>query len=303
LTAGDVGKIAICTSSGTPANVSSYCRLLKDNLDGSFVITQPGTFAISATPFTLATPQIGDVFDVVDLPTLNVGKIVSMRASQSAIAALPTRNTTVFDSLIPSGGTSAFTCGIETNHEIFFTRSVIHNLFLSGTGNFNYYRLAGGGGGLAGSTSFASIVGAGAFLETLQTGFLDTGVSISAGGTFSGRVDTYFQNSQLFASAGARISTRGIAFHDRLLANTTVVVFQGGVIVSASSTVGDWGTNNAGFGLDIRSGGFFSYTGTAKPSINSGLGVGREARIGGTDKLYANVPYIEGANGAALALV
>lgn len=49
-----------------------------------------------------------------------------------------------------------------------------------------------------------------------------------------------------------------------------------------------WGTNNIGRGIVLTSGANFSYT--TKPTINSGLGLGREISVGGVDLLLADVP-------------
>ena len=67
-----------------------------------------------------------------------------------------------------------------------------------------------------------------------------------------------------------------------------------------SGAVPDWGTNNAGHGIIVASSSVYSYS--TLPTVNSGLGAGREARVGGTDKLYAAVPFIEPANNAALVV-
>jgi hypothetical protein len=54
-----------------------------------------------------------------------------------------------------------------------------------------------------------------------------------------------------------------------------------------------------GFGARVHAGGKLFYT--TKPTINAGLGAGREARVGGTNKLWSEIPYLEPANGAVLA--
>lgn len=69
--------------------------------------------------------------------------------------------------------------------------------------------------------------------------------------------------------------------------------------------IGEYGTASAygtatARGVRIMSGGKLFYT--AKPTINDGLGAAREAIVGGTDRLYAQVPYIEGTNLACFAV-
>jgi hypothetical protein len=66
-----------------------------------------------------------------------------------------------------------------------------------------------------------------------------------------------------------------------------------------TGAVADWGANNTSrYYYSI--GGFYSHV--TKPTINGTLGAGREAQIGGTDKVYGVVPYVEGANLAHLVL-
>jgi hypothetical protein len=55
------------------------------------------------------------------------------------------------------------------------------------------------------------------------------------------------------------------------------------------------------FGIRINSGGKLTYV-TTKPSINGGLGVGRESIVGGTDTLYTSWPFVNTANLAMAAV-
>jgi hypothetical protein len=98
-------------------------------------------------------------------------------------------------------------------------------------------------------------------------------------------------------------SSNGAAFFDRSSSDSAVIVgsFTNSTAAWAQSgAIPDWGTANAGHGVKVQSGAMYSYV--TKPTVNGTLGVGREALVGGTDKLYADVPYIEGANNAALVL-
>ncbi len=64
-------------------------------------------------------------------------------------------------------------------------------------------------------------------------------------------------------------------------------------IVYGSST-------GAGYGIRVISGGKMNYV--TKPTINAGLGVGRETIVGGTDTLYAAIPFVNIANLAMIAV-
>ena len=54
------------------------------------------------------------------------------------------------------------------------------------------------------------------------------------------------------------------------------------------------------YGVRVDAGGKLFYA--AKPTINNGVGAGRETIVGGTDCLWAAIPYIEAANLAAIAV-
>jgi hypothetical protein len=56
-----------------------------------------------------------------------------------------------------------------------------------------------------------------------------------------------------------------------------------------------WGTRSAAnYGVVVDSGCRFVYT--TKPNLNEGVGANHEAKIGGTDKLWAVGPFVEPAN-------
>jgi len=99
--------------------------------------------------------------------------------------------------------------------------------------------------------------------------------------------------------SGATLFSFGVAFWDRSSSDSTIVVPPGGLWLQQGA-VPDWGTNNTGHGVKVQSAGIYSYT--TKPTINGTLGAGREALVGGTDKLYSAIPYIEATNNAALVL-
>lgn len=61
-----------------------------------------------------------------------------------------------------------------------------------------------------------------------------------------------------------------------------------------------WGTANAGAAVNCHGNGSGYVIAANVPSCNVGLGVGRETIIGGTNKTWAQTPYIEGANGASI---
>jgi hypothetical protein len=60
-----------------------------------------------------------------------------------------------------------------------------------------------------------------------------------------------------------------------------------------------WGTNNNGCAVRV-SGGHLKYG--VLPTINKGLGMGREIRVGATEKTWAEMPYTETLNGSYVGL-
>jgi hypothetical protein len=80
---------------------------------------------------------------------------------------------------------------------------------------------------------------------------------------------------------------------------------QDGLIVNGSRCEGEgetvYGGGNAGHGIRVTAASTFVYSN--KPTVNAGLGAGREASVGGTDKLWAAIPYVETSNLSAIVPV
>lgn len=296
LGAADVGNYAIITASGTPANVGAYARILKDNGGNSVRISPMGLFAVSdLTPFTQVIPAIGDTIKVVSISQLNVALFEVKSNAQVSTLAAPTRNCVVLDSILLEGLNTTLNGLIYTiNTNIFYKTCTASNLSFGGLiGGVSFHRFCGGG--FSGSCT----VRAGSTLQVRQSGILNGSITSAAGGQVVILADTYFQNSQFSCVQGSIVSSQGAAWWDKATANTAITIAFGG-IWRQSGAVADWGTVNAGHGIIIISGGQYCYV--TKPTVNGTLGPGREAQIGGTDKVYGVVPYIEGANLAALTL-
>lgn len=290
LGAADVGKIAIITQSVNPASVGAYAMILKDNGAGSVRVSPFGTFTPVA-PFTFITPVIGDIINVITPPVLKVGRIRMRIDTQILVQAAPARQCCIFDSLIPDGSSSTFTGIIDASGLVYFVRSIVQTMsFVNSTP----------------STSFPSFCGGGVIGVSIRRGInvLLRGCGLTGGGitgqngAFIALLgDCYFQNAGLTVSQGVHVNSQGSAFWDRASADSCILIAVGGFFAQ-SGGVPDWGTANAGHGIKLQSNSTYSYT--TKPTINSGLGAGREVLIGGTDKLYSAIPYIEGANDAAI---
>jgi hypothetical protein len=298
LGASDVGKLAVITASGTPANVGAYARILKDETGGKVRVSPFGTYS-SATfsGFTQVTPQVGDTIEVRDPMLFNVATIEGRSAYSDPIAASPPRQVVIFDSLALEGSSTTVNGSLVNNRVAFhYVRSILQNINLySSPGSLTSHTLCGGG--IAGASGL--FIRGGCFASFRQCGVVNSFVTLSAAGSVTAFADTYFQNSTLNFLRGSNGNTQGAAFFDRSVASASLNVNATAACVQ-SGAVPDWGTANLGFGTVVASAASYVYA--TKPTINSGLGAGREARVGGTDKLYSAVPFIEPANNAALVL-
>lgn len=122
---------------------------------------------------------------------------------------------------------------------------------------------------------------------------------------WSGCHSTITMETQFFATTGTQgnlavrdgsVVLESVGFFDS--AGVGLCVYAGATVVSG---VGKFlfGTGNATHGIKVLSGGQLLYSN--KPIVNATLGVGRETLVGGTDKQYAAIPFVEPANGAAIA--
>lgn len=299
LGAGDVGKLAVITSSVNAPSIGAYARILKDETAGKVRVSPFGTYATSTAPFTQRTPVVGDVIEIRELSTvLSVGTIQLESEYQTTIAAAPARNVAIFDSIRLDGDATTFNGTIFSNRvNVHFARSLLTNLSICGqSASQAIQQMCGGGCGVAGGVGV--IIRAGGFFNMRQPGNLGS-CSAAPGSALTVGVDTYFQDSALTFNRGSIGNTQGVAMFDRTVSNAVLGVSPGAMVQHSGATA-DWGTNNAGHGITMTS--LASYTYAVKPTINGTLGAGREALIGGVDTLYGTVPAITAANNAALVL-
>ncbi len=129
------------------------------------------------------------------------------------------------------------------------------------------------------------------------------------GADYLGSTPTYstFYGSVVIGSSGMLFKeVQCVCYQNSWFDAYDVGVFQSigdSVVVAYSSSmyiVNLWGGTAAGYGMKVKAGCQVQYAN--KPSINSGLGAGRETIVGGTDTLWANIPYVETTNLAAIVL-
>ncbi len=301
LGAGDVGALAIIIS-GTAGNIGAYAKVLKDEGGGKVIVSPFGLGDVNAFPgFTQVTPVANvDHIEIVTPTTLLVGaiRIKNFSRTPAAFSVTPPANTVIFDSVTLDGNANFtnFGTGELYNEGLYaqLIRSNLKDIQMNGSSPIANVGTYCNGGGLEGVV-YVNSDG----LGISQSGILNCSIQINSGGFLSINTDTYFQASGVFPVFGGIVSSGGSSFFD-LATGVAPISILDGANYGQFGVVPDWGTNNTGYGIQTDSTSAYVYT--TKPSVNGTLGAGRESLIGGTDKLYAAVPYVEGANLAALVL-
>lgn len=296
LGAADVDKIVVITASGTGANVGAYAAVLKDETAGKLRVSPFGTFNTTTGVFTAVTPQIGDVVEIRDpvATTITLGRIEGHSLASESGAAPATR--LLFDSVLLASTSlsgTVFSGGLS----VFYVRSALKSLTLAGdAGTSNTLHIVNGG----------LVPSGGGVIARTVVSFRQTGVKSSILARYGSFVqlssDVYIQNASVLVSTGAIVQSSGAAFFDVAASNGAAVVSSGGTWAQVGA-VPDWGTGNAGHGVTVFGPGNYFYA--TKPTINSGLGAGREAQVGGADVEYSAIPaagYINTDNNASLVL-
>jgi hypothetical protein len=293
LGAADVGKLAIIVDSATPGHIGAYAYVIEDQTAGKVGITPFGFASEDFTVFSQITPSVGDTIDIVVPMTLPVASIVFNNQTTNFVPFEPV--VTPLDCVVFRDCTVAGTDGnggITANGiSVYYERCIWQSLMLYGDQHPSANSQVLAGGGVSGFVDVHTSAG------IYKSGVLNCFVNLAPGAIFICDTDSYFQNSGTILFAGTSVASYGTAFWDRASANNALVV-QHGAEWNQFGAVPDWGTGNAGHGIKIASLGGYTYV--TKPTINGTLGAGREALIGGTDKVYAAVPFIEPANNAAL---
>lgn len=284
----EVGSLIEITSVGARQGHNFWA--VKNNGGGSIRMSQPGLGDVSsfAPSFNVSTPVNGDAYAVRTLTSITVGlwrfQSSSVLSSDSAVVRV--------DGISASG--SAYPMIRLQETWLAATRSILTGIPFIVDGAIATYLL---GCAVAGSSAVMGdlIVQAGAFLSGAF-------VSVHSGG-LGGRVDldTILQNASLLLQPGAFMFVGTMALFDNGFSGALTI--NGGAIKTSTFSAGAnliWGTNNTGFGVIAQTGGRLFY-GT-KPTVNSGLGVGRESSVGGTDKQWGAVPYVETNNLAEIVV-
>ena len=301
LGAPDVGRLMRITGG---ARINNYCGVAKDLTGGKVRISPFGNIDVAGSiatgvPFAQVTPQIGDVVEVFTVPTLTMGSFVFRALTPTVPTFGPNANGVFFDTIGLDGTSSGAWSMIGTvqvlGAQLYLRQATWQRIKFGGLGGI------WGAGGIMTNTcqvqgGFSNNGGpfCNFFSFLMSNGFftVQAGAAAIVGG------DCLFQNASL-QSAG-NLFGEFVSIFDRSIANTACQIFNGGIYRSASFGAGDllWGDGNTGVAVRIKSGGQMDYT--TKPTINTPSGPGRMSIIGGTNKDWATVPYIEGNNNAMI---
>ena len=299
LGAAHVGSTIEIADSATSGRIGAYACVLKDLGGGRVRVSPFGTKAVSTSAsFVNVTPAIGDSVVVHVVPVLKIGRLAIFPKFQAtAIAGSPLTNCATVDLLSFQGGPSGISNGggvlFNGGLPFFFYRAWLDSVRLAGqvVGRGQYFFSGAGTKG-----GFSSLAGA-QQLNAYSAGFISS-LQFAAGALAILNQDCYFQASALGGGGnGSVILSSGSAFVDR--ASTTITVVPGSTFQQLGA-VPDWGNTTAAVGVQVQSGAIYTYA--TKPTINAGLGVGRETIIGGVDTLLGAVPFVNAANLAAMVL-
>ncbi len=286
--AAHVGRHARITSG---ARAGTDFIITKDLGGGRADISTPGASTVIGSPsFARATPQTGDPFEIVTVPLLRCGIFAFLPGSQQRTAESAFARVVVTDLELDfgnktTGATGAVASGIVADFvHVHVARCRLDAVSLRGGllylfQNYHYgYSMVNGG-------SFV-YMWAGAHTSHVQT---------NASGYVLLDYDELFQGGAITAARNSTIEIGTACVFDK--AGPAAQVNPGGLIMCTPSFDGAvtalWGTGNAGRGVDVEAGAqlrWYSGAGGAKPTVNAGLGLGREILLGGTDMLYADIP-------------
>lgn len=279
LSSADLGKIVRIPSG---ARAGAYARIEKDNGSGNMRTTPWGTFSpVIDACLVAVTPVAGDPYQVVDMPQLHVGEMFFSGESDNPLnTGYPYVR---LDSLTLSGDhTSSIATG---SLPIFYSQSIMDRVQVGGLG---IHQMAGGG---SDSSQFnGSNIENGCFGVGFGRGSnTSTQLTIARGAALTLDQDCILQECTL--AVFGNVYGGLVSVFDRLHSSLCVLIAPGGIYRSLPFTSTDllWGTNNVGNGITIQSGGELFFK--TLPTINGGLGVGREIRIGDitSDMLLSDV--------------
>lgn len=273
--------------SGARTNVAWI--ITKDLGSHAAEISTPGTTnPASFGSFTRGTPQIGDTYEIVTLPKVTFGEMSFGQASNQYPS-------TGFGRVIAQDleldfgnlSTTAFAAGcIADFAKLTFLRCKFGPTSFRGS-NVSLYQTYHTGYAFVdqGSVQF-------------KAGAHSTHVQANNGGRASLDFDQLLESGQITGFRGGYIEVGTACVFNKssdgvgISPGCTLLCSPGGDGVTAL-----WGAGNTGRGVNVAAGGslvWYTGAGGARPTINAGLGLGRELLLGGDDLVWTDAPVQAG---------
>jgi hypothetical protein len=261
------------------------------NTAGSLRLTTPAVIAAASFSFTTGVPVHNDPYDVLVPVHLNVGRWTF--TSQANASSFPAE--VVVDGLELDGSAGGLGTVFVDNNAPVFSSCVFAGLSFMGPQS-------------VGVTAFGCLASGVCIVSTTSVFFRGGGELsgcvwfITSGGNTNLDSDFILQNANLSVQLGTLQIGLAASFDNA--ATGAISGGPGAQLVSAAIFSTDllWGTANTGHAVEMHEGAYFCYT--TKPTINGGLGAGREALVGATDKQWGAIPFADsGATGSQSAIV
>lgn len=305
LNAGDIfGRLIRIVGGG--GSDGAYARIVKDEGANVFRTTP---FQIQDFPNINAagqvTPTAADNYEVINLPAISCGiwqfSQMSNGQPQYNFGGVP-NNAVSIETLIVNGGFDTFQGVIwSSNLQVWAFQCMLQDIGLCGPALFTIEGCLDGFS-FVGAGAFVRIAG-GASLLTTEGGFAQLVATSGAQLLIDG--DWIFQDASVALNAGCDCQMGLVSFFDQSASDIALFANPGATVTSRNLFYGAdliWGTNNSGHAVKMGSGAKLLYV--TKPTVNGGLGAGREALVGATDKQWGAIPFNDsGATASTAAIV
>jgi hypothetical protein len=297
-----LGQIVQFTSG--PAQFG-FARILAEPAANTARLTTPvftdGAGGVTRTP----DPGIGDEYVIQGIPTMTVG-MINIRGAGISVpgTSFVSMLTMSLDGLGAgsSGGITIRGVQVQAERSSFRRLDMDIDQFLPAACLFNDVQMEGRG------IARHVAAGDGATSSLLRACAATGQMRFASGSAGTLDMDFVFQNAGGKFDSGSGWGVGTVAWFDGISGQlTSCFVDAGATLVSAPCPDGDnddliWGTNNVGNGVYVKSNGGLLYV--TKPTVNGGLGVGREVSVGGNNKEWIpDIPFNDSGPAASGAIV
>jgi hypothetical protein len=273
-------------SSGPRAG--TYWILSHDLGGGQAEVSSPGSTVLTGVggTFTRATPQIGDAYQIVTVASINCGSWSFGDASGQSITTNPIQIFALDLELNfgnkTTGTTTDSRSGIDTSVPIAFHRCTFDTVQFNAANNAFARQCRVSGYTIAQPAARVS----------MQAGKHNIHIAAYSGSYVTLNYDELFDGGAITMLRGGTIEIGTACVFRKAVADNACYIGPGATLVMLPDHDGTalWGTGSLGHGLTVASGGAVACQGAVMPTINAGLGAGREVLLGGVDMLYSDLP-------------